>query len=229
MTQEASLADTPSPCPHCGYDLRATGLYKPCPECGHRRRTPCLGVRVEHGRIIVRSVAELPPRCIWTNEPVCDTPVVRDLVRIPPVLLTLLIIFRPLGLLFYYLLRRGTPAKSCVVTYYISQRVRRKRLIRRVIGLTLIVVALSGVIVGQRNAIPAMTLSSILIAIAALAVLISTLRALRAYHFGQGEFQLRGCCKAFVEQLREDVGVVQAASFNEFAQQAERMRGAARS
>lgn len=188
--------DQALPCWHCGYDLRATPHGQPCPECGKVDTMPPSGLRAEDGFLIVRPGATMPKRCVVNNQTEDLLPVTATFYRSPAWLDLTGCLFPPL-----LLLRRPLREHEFELTYWLSSRARRKQGGIGLLGGGLVVGGLGSCAYG-----PWLLAEPIgaLLFIAGILGMVHASKILESRAYDGNDYWIKGCGKAFLEQINQD-------------------------
>lgn len=192
------ISEQAVPCVGCQFDLRATLISEVCPECG-LAASLSQPQRVDGDRLVVRSGAVLPRRCVKTNVAVPGKQTTTTLHYMHPAW-GVTILFGPLGLLIVYLIVR----QPCRCTYSISPRARRRRgALQAALGVVPII-GLGLMVVGPsmgRGGVNAIWVGGVILLIAGLFAYVAVRHVLRVTRTRNGEFWIKGFGKEFLASM----------------------------
>jgi hypothetical protein len=194
------FGEHPSPCPQCGYDLRATALGGSCPECGLLIQAIRSRMRIEGKYLVVRSGTVFPARCIKTNAPVNESPINKTLSWVKPIWLLLI-----LASGFRFFIFHPRVSKECHITYFMSRSERLKVWIRTVVSLLIIGVPVATLFTDA----PVTQVTLIVTAVVSLVMVMAFARPIGVAKAKDGEFWIKGCGKAFLASIRAQTSLQQ--------------------
>jgi hypothetical protein len=200
----APLVDQPIPCAKCGFDLRGTPIGGFCPECGLKVVTTQAmmkpeGYWVDGNRLVVRTGAVLPPRCVKTNEPVHEPQVTKTLQWCTPLVYLTILINVVVLLIVYFIVR-----KQCQITYSIGAAARARKTRNVLISTAVFVGSVLLCIFLFANDWIGVGLLFVVIAFAGLIAIAFSARDLAAIKHKDGQFWIKGCGPEFLASLASD-------------------------
>jgi len=157
-------------------------------------------IRTDGMYLIVDSGAELPRRCVKTNQPISEQDMKRrDMYWHPSWVIIVIIMSIPIGLLVLFLVR-----KRCRIVYGLHPDVRRRYLIfilvKLLISVALFVALVLAAVVW--NAEVAMAILLVVSLVSLLAIFIGN-APLRVTNWRQGAFWIKGCSREFLLSIEE--------------------------
>jgi hypothetical protein len=155
-------------------------------------------MRVDGKSLVVKSPAELPPRCIKTNEPVDAQAITKTIHYAPPWVYVLFLIHILIGLLVYVLVR-----KACRITYYMTEDQRSKYWYR---GLATWLILLGGfamIFVALARQSPMLGVLSGLLILGGLVYAAIATNSVSIAKHRDGEFWIRGCGPDFLRSVAQ--------------------------
>lgn len=192
-------------CSRCGHGIVDIPWERPCPACGQYVFATQSGVRVDGKRLVVRSGAIMPQRCVFTNrEDNLKLQGVRlEAQRRPGLwgLAMLPVLLLPAG---HVLVHALIPKHKGELTYYVCTASENRRRIRIAIALIGFVGGVIGFVAACIYAYFVLIGLCVLIWLVSLCVLVSYSRSFGACSYKNGEFWISGCSRAFIDALREE-------------------------